>query len=148
MQQRGSERSWGNDMARVLVIDDDSLLVQVITRTLETRGYEVASATDGEAGMRMFQQSSYDVVLCDLVMPRQEGLQTIQQLRGSSPNVAIVAISGGLSMGAAASIDILEIAGKFGADVTLRKPFQMSTVAEAIESAMARHRPGAVAARA
>ena len=124
-------------MARILVIDDDQLFVKLMVHALKQRGHEVEFALDGVAGSNAFARSRFDVVVCDMVMPEQEGVQTIREMRAQRPDVAIVAISGGLSISRADSIDVLDIAGKLGADVTLKKPFQLSELAAAVERSLA-----------
>ena len=123
-------------MARVLVIDDDALFVKLMVHTLKQRGHEVEFALDGLAGSRAFESSPFDVVVCDIVMPEQEGVETIKTMRRNRPEVGIVAISGGLSLGNSSNIDVLHIAGQLGADVTLKKPFQLSELAGAVEAAL------------
>lgn len=133
-------------MARVLVIDDDALFVKLMVHTLKQRGHEVEFALDGLAGSRAFNGSPFDVVVCDIVMPEQEGVETIKSMRRDRPEVGIVAISGGLSLGPTSNIDVLHIAGQLGADVTLKKPFQLSELASAVELALNTQRTAAAKA--
>jgi DNA-binding response OmpR family regulator len=132
-------------MARILVIDDDQLFVKLMVRTLEQRGHEVAFALDGSTGERMFSEASYDAVVCDIVMPEQEGVQTIRHIRTRRPDIGIVAISGGLSFGHTGNVDVLDIADKFGADVTLKKPFQLPELAAAVDQVLAKRTPAQAA---
>jgi DNA-binding response OmpR family regulator len=135
-------------MVRVLVIDDDTLFVMLMVHSLKKYGHEVDFAPDGLTGVKKFRGSDFDVVVCDIVMPEQEGVETIQQMRIARADVAIVAISGGLSIGHSNKMDILEIANKLGADVTLKKPFQMSALNEAVDCALEMRRDSRLAARA
>jgi len=123
-------------MARVLVIDDDELLVKLMVHALTRRGHDVAFAHDGEAGALLFDHGHFDAVVCDIVMPEREGLETIQHMRRARPDLGIVAVSGGL--GGCANIDVLEFVEKLGADITIKKPFQMSDLSDAVEQAIAR----------
>jgi DNA-binding response OmpR family regulator len=123
-------------MPRILVIDDDALFVKLMVHTLKQRGHEVEFALDGLAGSRAFAEAEFDAVVCDIVMPEQEGVETIKAMRRQRPAVAIVAISGGLSLGQASNIDVLHIAGQLGADVTLKKPFQLSELVAAVDQAL------------
>lgn len=122
-------------MARVLVIDDDELFVKLMVHALKERGHEVECAYDGQDGEAAFDVAPFDVVVCDLVMPKQEGLETIRYMKRKNPALGVVAISGGL--GQAPGMDILNIARLLGAHVTLRKPFQLSQLAAAVEEAIA-----------
>ena len=122
-------------MARILVIDDDQLFVKLIVAALAKRGHDVEFAFDGIPGMKLALASHFDAVICDMVMPNQEGLQTIRDLRHRFPHLAIVAISGGLSL--LSKLEVLEIASKLGADLTIKKPFKMSELTDAVDRAMA-----------
>ena len=122
-------------MARILVIDDDEVFVDVMVHALEERGHAVTFALDGLAGTRAFTAQPFDAVICDLVMPNQEGLETIRHMRRERPCIAIVAVSGGLPR--APQIDVLNLASKFGADQTLRKPFKPSQLGTAVDAALA-----------
>ena len=133
-------------MARILVIDDDQLFVTLMVQALKQRGHEVEFAFDGVTGARTFARATFDAVICDIVMPEQEGVETIKQMRASCPDIAIVAISGGLRFGHA-SVDVLDIAEKLGADITLKKPFQLSELSSAVDTALAAHRSTAAQVR-
>jgi CheY-like chemotaxis protein len=135
-------------MARVLLIDDDELFIKLMMHALKQRGHEVEFALDGLAGSRMFAAAHYDVVVCDIVMPEQEGVETIKIMRRQRPDVGIVAISGGLSLSHTTNIDVLHIAGQFGANMTLKKPFQLSDLTTAVDTVLASRPAGATQARA
>jgi CheY-like chemotaxis protein len=123
-------------MLRVLVVDDDRTFLACMSAALRQSGCEVACACDGATGERMVVRDAFDAVVCDLVMPEQEGLQTIQNIRMLRPRTAIVAVSGGLSRGAASHVDLLSIASAFGAAASLQKPFQAPELISAVEQAM------------
>jgi DNA-binding response OmpR family regulator len=133
-------------MARVLVIDDDELIVKLMVHALSRRGHQVAFALDGEAGVRAFDGSPFDAVVCDIVMPEKEGVETIQHMRRARTDLGIVAVSGG--MGSRAGIDVLDFVEKLGADITIRKPFQMSALCDAVDQAIAARATAVKAARA
>jgi DNA-binding response OmpR family regulator len=116
-------------MARVLIIDDERSLRRMMVRILTSMGHEVAEAKDGEEGLRMFRIHRPTLVITDIVMPRQEGFQTIRELRREAPNVAILAISGG---GREHTPTFLVDAGRVGADATLRKPFRPDELIRAV----------------
>src|SRR5438034_2522591 len=100
-------------MARLLIIDDDVTLRQALTKHLEHAGHEVRQAADGDAGIRAYERHAADVVIVDIFMPGQGGLQTIGRLRREWPAVKIVAMSGVKSAGA---IDVGGHAVALGAD--------------------------------
>jgi CheY-like chemotaxis protein len=127
-------------MSRILVIDDDELFIKLMVHALRQRGHEVDFALDGLEGSAKFSSGRYDAVVCDIVMPEQEGVETITVIRRDNPDVGIVAISGGLSRAAGRSLDVLEIASKLGADMTLTKPFQLSELVSAVEMSISARR--------
>jgi len=105
---------------KILVIDDEAAVRYAITRILETEGYEVTTAPDGLRGMAQFRLWHPDLVITDLIMPEQEGMQTIKQMREADTGVKILAISGG---GRLVNVDFLQVARRLGADEVLAKPF-------------------------
>lgn len=125
-------------MARILVIDDDELFVKLMVHALERRGHDVVFAHDGDEGLRLFSSSHFEAVVCDIVMPEKEGVETIGQLRSARADVGIIAVSGGLNAGGGGKLDVLAFARKLGADITLKKPFQMPALCEAVDVVIAR----------
>lgn len=123
-------------MARVLIIEDDPVCVQLITRTLEARGHAVTAAADGRAGMKRFKSDEFDLVISDLVMPDQDGIETIREIRRAAPDVAIIAVSGGLTQPFGVSVDYLGAAKLLGADATLKKPFMPSTLVSLVDETL------------
>ena len=125
--------------ARILVIDDDATLRSAVRRILERAGYDVLEAGDGDAGLRLHQEQGADVVIVDIFMPERDGLELIRDLRATSPQAKIVAMSGG---GRSGKIDLLKDAAVFGAARTLWKPFEMTellaTVRELLQQDPAR----------
>lgn len=112
-------------MARVLIIDDDVALRQALTKHLERAGHEVRQAADGDAGIRAFERQAADVVLVDIFMPVQGGLQTIGRLRQKWPGVKVVAMSGVASAGA---LDVERHAVTLGANRFIGKPFEAAAL--------------------
>jgi len=102
---------------KILVIDDDSLMRRTLARILRADGHDVVTAADGERGMALFRQEKPEIVITDIVMPGQEGLETIITLRRDDTPVKIVAISG-------SDGELLDIARLIGADAVIGKPFR------------------------
>jgi len=107
-------------MTKILVIDDDPLVRNTILRILRTSGFDVVAAEDGVRGMKAFRSETPDLVITDIIMPEQEGIQTILQIRKERPGAKIIAISGGGRVGNA---DFLSMARSLGADDIVAKPF-------------------------
>jgi CheY-like chemotaxis protein len=115
-----------------LVIDDNALFRSLLRLQLEAAGYEVLDAPNGKVGLRVYREQPVDVILCDLFMPEQEGLETIQELRRAGAT-HIIAMSGDGPVGAA---PLLRAALLFGAKVALSKPFEDAELAQALREAM------------
>ena len=116
-------------MLGVLVIDDDADLRATLRDMLEELGCRVMEAKDGVDGVARFDAPAVDLVFTDILMPRQEGLETIRELRKLKPGLCIVAMSGG---GPMQDMRYLEFAGKLGADQVLQKPFDFRTISQII----------------
>lgn len=116
-------------MARILIMDDEEQVRAVFRRILEGDGHQVDEAADGRIGTRLLGESDYDLVLLDIVMPEQDGLETITTLRREYPETRIVAISGGGMVGAN---DYLTIAEKLGVSKTLQKPIYPQDLRETV----------------
>ncbi|MDB5423198.1 MAG: regulator [Phenylobacterium sp.] len=108
---------------KVLVIDDDDAVRDLIVAAFSRLGCEVQSAPDGRAGVRLFNANPADLVVTDILMPNQEGIETILQLKRGALAPKVIAISGGGSLGGQ---DFLKWARNLGADATLPKPFRTS----------------------
>jgi DNA-binding NtrC family response regulator len=118
-------------MARILVIDDEPDMRAILEKILKSAGHEVILATDGREGVEKYCTSPADLVITDLFMPNQEGLETIGELRRRFPEVAIIAMSG-----KTAALTMLSIAQKFGAIGMLHKPFAADELIAAVEKAL------------
>ena len=111
----------GTQKRRIVLVDDDPDVVRSLARLLTAAGYVVVQATNGAEAMRMWREGKVgDLVILDLFMPEQDGLETIVELHIHSPDIPIIAISGG---GPAGRIEALEDAKRLGAVAALRKPF-------------------------
>lgn len=125
-------------MARILIIEDDDLLRDVLAKALEQVGHVVFQATNGQEGITMFRANPADLVLTDLVMPVQEGVETIQQLRRQNRTLPIIAMSGGVPN----SRLYLSIAGGIGAQRVLAKPFTPQRLLEVVNEILPSATPG------
>ncbi len=117
-------------MSRILVIDDDPLIREMLTSSLKRAGYEVQSAPDGNAALKIHEATPADLIITDIIMPEKDGLETIQDFRRLFPAVKIIAMSGGGRIGAD---NYLHIAKNLGAQTILRKPFTFEELLEVVE---------------
>ena len=87
-------------MSKVLVVDDELSVSNVFKRALVNAGHDVIVAEDGKIGEQMYLNHRPDIVILDIIMPDQEGIETIIKLKAADNNVKIIAVSGG-GMGSA-----------------------------------------------
>lgn len=121
-------------MARILVVDDEELARFTMRTILESAGHEIDEAGDGEVGVSMIKKHRYEVVLLDIVMPKQEGLGTIIELKKDYPDQKIIAVSGG---GRTKNQNYLRMASSLGVDETLAKPFTEAQLLAAVNQCLA-----------
>ena len=117
-------------MAKVLVIEDDQAIRSVISRALQRHGHTVLEGLDGRDGFDQVLRSKVDLVITDILMPNQEGIETIQQLKSLEPDLPIIAMSGVRREG---PFSVLDDALMIGADLALEKPFDVPTLIDAVE---------------
>lgn len=116
-------------MARILIIEDDQQLRELLRAFLEREGYEVLDAADGEKGLEMQRAQPFDLVITDIFMPVKEGIPTIMEMRRDFPQLKIIAISGG---GSIPAVDYLKLAGNVGAQRVFSKPFGRQELLDAV----------------
>lgn len=116
-------------MSKILVIEDDAKLRELLRETLEHEGHEVADAADGDIGIKAFKRSPADVVIADIFMPEKDGLDVIRELKADFPEVKIIAISGG---GRLEKGTYLMAASSMGADRVIEKPFEIQDIVDAV----------------
>ncbi len=124
----------GFDVAeRILAIDDDYLVLQVIQHSLETVGYQVATAFNGQSGLQQFHESTPHLVLLDVVMPELDGWETCRRIREIStvPIIMLTALE--------SHQDIIK-GLKMGADDYLIKPFHPEELQARVEAVLRRMR--------
>ncbi len=116
---------------KVLVVDDEKLIVKGIRFSLEQDGYEVTCAYDGEEALQKAKETEYDIILLDLMLPRLPGLEVCQQIREFS-SVPIIMLT-------AKGEDMDKIMGlEYGADDYITKPFNILEVKARIKAILRR----------
>jgi CheY-like chemotaxis protein len=115
-------------MSHVLVIDHNQRVLETAKAMLESAGFTVAVAGNGADALNQFQREKFDLVICDVRMPRKDGLEAIARIRRLAPDLPIVAMASG-DTGARAAADLavendpLSLARISGATRTIFKPF-------------------------
>jgi CheY-like chemotaxis protein len=121
-----------SDPARILVADDEAGVRGFLRTVLEDGGYSVIEAENGKQALKEVRAGEVDLVITDLVMPEQEGIETIPILRREFPGIGIIAVSGAFGG------QFLKPARMLGADAVLSKPVAASllltTVQEVLQS--------------
>lgn len=115
---------------RVLVVDDDEVIRELISMNFELEGFEVATAADGEQALAAVAAARPDVVTLDVMMPRMSGLEVADRLR-SDPATACVRI---ILVSARAQGADLALAEGLGVDAYVTKPFEPDELIELVRS--------------
>jgi two-component system cell cycle response regulator CpdR len=121
-------------MGKILNIDDEPYILLMLKKMLEKAGYEVDLAANGREGLELFVKESADLVITDIIMPDKEGLELILEMKKLSPELKIIAISGG---GRISPESYLECARHFGAERVFQKPFRQQELVSAVGELMA-----------
>ncbi|HZF63869.1 MAG TPA: sigma-54 dependent transcriptional regulator [Chitinophagaceae bacterium] len=120
-------------MASILIIDDEKAIRKTLSEILTFENYKVEEAPDGEEGLRKFREKVYDVVLCDIKMPKIDGLEFLQKAVETNPDVPIIMISGH------GNIETAVEAVKKGAYDFIQKPPDLNRLLITIRNAMERN---------
>lgn len=115
---------------KILIIDDDQRIRDLFRIWLERAGHEVFEAENGQKGVEQQQRTPVDLLICDLIMPVQEGIETITQFRNDYPQIGIIAISGGGKIG---PDSYLAVAEHLGAWRVFTKPVDMMSLLQAVK---------------
>jgi two-component system chemotaxis response regulator CheY len=140
-------------MKKILVIDDNPDILELVSETLEEAGYQVKTANDGIEGVQIFKEYLPQLLITDITMPGKDGLEVIIELRDEFPDLMIMAISGNydssISMKAAKVFHeredddpeyFLDAADELGADYVLEKPFSNKELIRIVKELMAKGR--------
>lgn len=114
----------------ILVIDDDASIREMLQSMLEESGFNVILKENGAQGFTAFQNNHVDLIITDIIMPGQEGIETIQAVRQVDASIPIIAISGTHFFN---SNDYSEMVTAFGANYTICKPFKKQVILSTID---------------
>lgn len=120
--------------ASILVIDDEAGIRESLEVLLALEGYSVRLAANGEEGLKVLDQDTYDMVLLDLAMPGQSGLEILPQIKARNPELPVIMIT------AYGTVDNVVDAIRAGAENFVQKPWDNEKLLADIRSAIARHR--------
>jgi two-component system, NtrC family, nitrogen regulation response regulator NtrX len=117
-------------MSNILIIDDEKAIRKTLSEILSYEGYKIEEAGDGEEGLRRFRDKTFDVVLCDIKMPKVDGIEFLDKVRDMNPDVPVIMISGH------GTIETAVEAVKKGAYDYIAKPPDLNRLLITIRNAM------------
>jgi two-component system nitrogen regulation response regulator GlnG len=114
--------------SRILVIDDNAGIVNIIRRALEMAGHEVKTSEHGRDTLELFESFAPELIITDIILPDVDTIDTIMECRRRRPSIKIIAISG--------NGHLLSVAEKHGVDYVLPKPFGPSQINALVTTAL------------
>ena len=121
-------------MAKILIVDDEAPVREVLRDLLTDAGHQVEEAVDGEEALRRFRATTPELVITDILMPKAGGLNLLRALRELSPSLPVIAISGG---GKDGKLNFLSTAATFPGVRTLKKPFHVTDLLHLVNDRLA-----------
>lgn len=120
-------------MASILLLDDENLVAETLSRQLAQMRHSVMVANDGCHGLHLFLKGQFDLVISDIFMPEEDGLGFILAARRRRPETPIIATTG---LHSGEGCDYLAMAKKLGAAAIIRKPFRPHQLREVVDEAL------------
>ncbi|MFM9908592.1 MAG: sigma-54-dependent transcriptional regulator [Chitinophagaceae bacterium] len=117
-------------MSNILIIDDEKAIRKTLSEILSYEGYKIDEAGDGEEGLKKYREKNYDVVLCDIKMPKMDGIEFLDKSREANPDIPVIMISGH------GTIETAVEAVKKGAYDYISKPPDLNRLLITIRNAM------------
>ena len=115
------------DKVRVMVVDDDPMLLSLLTDTLDAIGYTSLSMPDGESALKLVKDSNVDIIISDINLPGMDGMELLRKVKETAPQLPVILITGVAMNG------IRSRAYEEGADGFLDKPFRIAVVETMIQ---------------
>ncbi len=117
-------------MAKILLVEDDDLVRDMLAQVLTRAAHQVESARDGDEATKILQTSEPDIMVTDIIMPKKSGITLISEVRDKHPEMDIIAISGG---GRLDPMGYLDLSESLGASVSFEKPVDNAALLMAID---------------
>jgi two-component system response regulator ResD len=124
------------DPARVLVVDDEPIVLEVLSRYLSRDGFGVDTASDGEAALQVFEGAHPDLLLLDLMLPKLDGIEVLRRVRQRAGTAVIMLTARGAETDRVMGLEL-------GADDYITKPFSPREVVARVRAVLRRIAPGA-----
>ena len=122
----------GKDI-KLLIIDDDSKITNLLNDYLSELGYDVSVAYDGAQAATLYNTQAFDLALIDIFMPEKDGLEVISELKKKCPETKAITMSGMLT-----TDTYLNLSKKLGSDASIAKPFDLIEISSLIENTLQR----------
>ncbi|HVZ01384.1 MAG TPA: response regulator [Dongiaceae bacterium] len=119
---------------RILIVDDDDQIRNLLRTVLESHGYAVRHAANGLEAAKLAEAETPDLVITDIFMPEADGFEVLAVIKKSHPEIPVIVVSGSQ---VTPNVDFLHLAGRLGAYSVLHKPFRPQQLVEAVETALA-----------
>ena len=117
---------------KILLVEDDSTLSFIIQDALKREGFEVATASNGDSGLRSFQEFQPDIIIADVMMPKMDGFEMVRQIRLKAPSIPVLFLT------ARTSLEDVVKGFELGANDYIRKPFQILELVVRIKALLRR----------
>ena len=118
--------------ARILIVDDEEVVIKSCLRILGGGNYHVEAAYDGRDALRKIEENHYDVMILDVVMPNMGGLEVLRRVKETHPDMDVIMVTG-LSL-----VDTVVQARKLGARDFISKPFEPDELKLVVQRALER----------
>ena len=134
--------SHGPRMSRILIVDSDDAMRNMLRRGLEMKGHEVILAANGDEGDIRFRENRPDLVIVDIFLPEKNGLEMLMALKDEFPNMKSIMIGGMVEAVKGDDLDfIMRVAEIAGADMAIKKPFELDEILSAVNAVLGTSRP-------
>jgi len=132
-------------MGSILIVDDEEDIRDALSMVLESAGYDVKVASNGNEAVELQREQPADLIITDIIMPQKDGVSTIKEIRQAFPGIRIIAISGGGGVQpveyvpeAITTTAYLAAAKEAGADRVFTKPFEREDLIKAVDELFAK----------
>lgn len=124
-------------MSKILIIDDDTFICEILKKQLTSNGYKVETAFSGKSGMEAIKNSQFELVLCDFRLPDTDGLELLQKIKAIDPSTLVIIITAYADVRQAVKLM------KMGAEDYITKPLQQEEILALIRQKLTREEPAA-----
>ena len=119
-------------VARILIVDDEEIVIKSCLRILGGGDYYVEVAHDGREALRKIEENPYDVMILDVVMPNIDGLEVLRRVKETHPDMDVIMVTG------LSQVDTVMQARKLGARDFISKPFEPDELKQVVQRALER----------